>query len=73
MIDERLTRLRSFLKVQGADAVLVNKEVNLHYFSGFRGDDTVLLISAEDAVLVTDFRYVEQARAQAPQIGRAHV
>ena len=67
MIDERLTRLRSFLKAQGADAVLVNKEVNLHYFSGFRGDDTVLLISAEDAVLVTDFRYVEQARAQAPR------
>ena len=66
MIEERLARLRAFLKAQGADAVFVNKEVNLHYFSGFRGDDTLLLISADDAVLVTDFRYVEQAREQAP-------
>ena len=36
MIKERLRRLRAFLKAQGADAVLINKEVNLHYFSGFR-------------------------------------
>lgn len=66
MIKERLRRLRAFLKAQGADAVLINKEVNLHYFSGFRGDDTVLLISADKAILVTDFRYAEQARAQVP-------
>ena len=59
MSKERLARLRDFLKAQGADALLVNKEVNLQYFSGFRGDDTVLLISADEAILVTDFRYVE--------------
>ena len=66
MSKERLARLRDFLKAQGADALLVNKEVNLQYFSGFRGDDTVLLISADEAILVTDFRYVEQAERQAP-------
>ena len=39
MIADRLSRLRDFLREKGADAVAVNKEVNLHYFSGFRGDD----------------------------------
>ena len=38
MIVERLSRLRDFLREKKADAVVVNKEVNLHYFSGFRGD-----------------------------------
>ncbi len=66
MISERLERLRGFLREKGADAVVVNKEVNLHYFSGFRGDDTLLLISQNDAILITDSRYTEQAAAQAP-------
>lgn len=66
MIADRLSRLRDFLREKGADAVAVNKEVNLHYFSGFRGDDTLLLISQNDALLVTDARYMEQAAKQAP-------
>ena len=65
MIPERLSRLRTFLREKKADAVVVNKEVNLHYFSGFRGDDSLLLISSNDALLVTDSRYTEQAAAQA--------
>ena len=66
MIRERLAGLRDFLREQQADAVVVNKEVNLHYFSGFRGDDSLLLISQGDALLVTDSRYTEQAAQQAP-------
>ncbi|MBQ7515573.1 MAG: aminopeptidase P family protein [Schwartzia sp.] len=66
MIEDRLARLRDFLREKGADAILVSKEVNLHYFSGFRGDDTVLLVSPDEALLVTDSRYTEQAAAQAP-------
>ncbi len=65
MIQERLSRLRDFLREKEADAVVVNKEVNLHYFSGLRGDDSLLLISQNDALLVTDSRYTEQAAAQA--------
>ncbi len=66
MIAERLSRLRDFLREKKADAVVVNKEVNLHYFSGFRGDDTLLLVSPQDALLITDSRYTEQAAQQAP-------
>lgn len=66
MIADRLSRLRDFLREKKADAVVVNKEVNLHYFSGFRGDDSLLLVSQNDALLVTDSRYTEQAAQQAP-------
>ena len=66
MIPERLEHLRAFLDAKGVDAVVINKYVNLHYFSGFRGDDTLLLVSRDRAFLVTDFRYTEQAATQAP-------
>ena len=66
MIKDRLTRLRAFLREKKIDAILINKEVNLHYFSGFRGDDTVLLVSADKALLITDSRYTEQAGKEAP-------
>ena len=67
MIKYRLIHLREFLKEKKADAIVINKEVNLHYFSGFRGDDTLLIISDKKALLVTDFRYTEQAESQAPE------
>lgn len=63
-MDARLEKLRGFLKQQDLDAVVINKIENLHYFSGFTGDDTVLVVSQKAAVLITDFRYMEQAKQQ---------
>lgn len=66
MNQNRLTALRSLLAEKSLDAVIVTKYVNLHYFSGFRGDDTTLVITKDKALLVTDNRYTEQAQKQAP-------
>ena len=66
MFERRLAALRQLLEEQKLDAVIVTKFVNLHYFSGFRGDDTTLVISGDKAALVTDSRYTEQAARQAP-------
>ncbi len=66
MIENRLQALRALLEEQKLDAVVVTKEVNLYYFSGFRGDDTALVITADKALLVTDNRYTVQAAQQAP-------
>ena len=66
MIERRLEAIRALLEEQGLDAVVVTKYVNLHYFSGFRGDDTTLVISKDKAALITDNRYTEQAGQQAP-------
>ena len=69
MNKSRLSAIRALLAAKGLDAVVISKYVNLHYFSGFRGDDTILVISLDKALLITDNRYTEQAA----KIGRAHV
>ena len=66
MIENRLQALRALMDENKLDAVIVSKYVNLHYLSGFRGDDTMLVIGREKAMLITDSRYTEQAAQQAP-------
>jgi Xaa-Pro aminopeptidase len=51
----------------GIDAILISQPDNRFYLSGFHGSAGYLLISDTKAVLATDFRYVEQARNQAPE------
>jgi Xaa-Pro aminopeptidase len=64
-ISERLHQLRNRLPEHSIDAIIINRPENLRYLSGFSGTEAFLFISAGDAILATDFRYVEQARAQA--------
>lgn len=65
-MEARIARLRALLTEKIVDAVLVTKEENVHYFSGFRGDSTALLVTHERLLLITDSRYTEQAAAEAP-------
>lgn len=65
-IENRLKRLREKLKDKDVDAVLVTKRENYIYFSGFTGSFAYLVITQNDACLITDFRYTEQASQQAP-------
>ncbi|MCG0239061.1 MAG: Xaa-Pro peptidase family protein [Firmicutes bacterium] len=62
----RLQRLRATLAEKGLDGLLVQKPENRRYLSGFTGSAGVLLVTARGAHLLTDFRYTEQAAAQAP-------
>jgi Xaa-Pro aminopeptidase len=61
----RLDDLRKKIRKAKLDAVLVTKRENYMYFSGFTGTSAWLVISENEAVLVTDFRYTEQAEKQA--------
>lgn len=49
-----------------ADAFVVTRPVNVRYLSGFTGSNAWLVLGTEDAVLLTDPRYAEQAAAEAP-------
>lgn len=62
----RISRLREKLAEKGYDAMLVSQAENRRYLSGFTGSAGFLFISKDDAVLLTDFRYTEQAGLQAP-------
>ncbi len=62
----RVDRLRALLGREGLDALLVTSPVNRRWLSGFTGSAGTLLVSSGSALLGTDFRYWEQAEAEAP-------
>ena len=64
----RIERLRGALGESEIDAMLVSSPENRRYLSGFTGSAGYLLISEGAQVLVTDFRYTEQAENQAPGV-----
>jgi len=68
-MSHRLERLREQLFVngeEGLNAILISQKENRRYISGFTGSAGFLLISEKSAILATDFRYIEQAKSQAP-------
>ncbi len=62
----RLEALRALIAEHELAAVVVSKPENRRYFSGFTGSSGMLLVSADQARLITDFRYIEQAALEAP-------
>lgn len=64
MENKRLLKIYKKLEKESLDALLVSKEVNVSYLSGFSGSDSVLIISNEKNFLITDSRFTQQARNQ---------
>lgn len=62
----RMDRLRTFLASQQLDAIIITKPENRTYLTGFTGSAGAALVTAREALLLVDFRYVEQAAAEAP-------
>ncbi len=65
-ISNRLQKLRQGLAEKEIDAILISQPENRYYLSGFDGSSGSLVITPQNAILATDFRYIEQAKAQAP-------
>jgi Xaa-Pro aminopeptidase len=65
-IDSRLQKLRQKLAGTELDAILISQPENRYYLSGFNGSAGYLLITPREAVIATDFRYIEQAKTQCP-------
>lgn len=62
---ERLQKLRALLSGSDSPALLVTYPVNVTYLTGFTGTTGYALVTGENAYLLTDFRYLEQAREEA--------
>jgi Xaa-Pro aminopeptidase len=60
----RQAELKSVLKHNSLDALLVTHLPNIRYLSGFTGSAGVLLVIESKTVLFTDGRYKEQARKE---------
>jgi Xaa-Pro aminopeptidase len=63
-VGERLARLRPLVAATGADALLVTTLPNIRYLTGFIGSAALFLVTADEALLVTDGRYRTQAAEQ---------
>ncbi|MFF2448626.1 M24 family metallopeptidase [Neobacillus sp. NPDC058068] len=61
---EKIERLRSNFSNHGIDGILITSPFNRRYISNFTGSAGVVLISADKAQFITDFRYIEQAAKQ---------
>lgn len=61
---ERIDKLRGCL--QDGQALYITSYANIFYYSGFTSEDAALLITSEDALLLTDARYTIQAAQQCP-------
>ena len=60
----RLDALRDRLSASEVDALLSLDAVTNDYLSNFSGSTSAVIVTVNRAVLVTDFRYREQARAE---------
>ncbi len=62
MLIERCNKLMAELEKEGLDGAIITHGTNIRYFSNFTSDESVLIISKQRRVLLTDFRYTIQAK-----------
>ncbi|MGI5879227.1 MAG: M24 family metallopeptidase [Syntrophomonadaceae bacterium] len=64
---QRIQKLRLLMQQNDIDAFIIVKAENIFYLSGFTsGEDAILLVSGADKYILTDARYNEQLRQEAP-------
>lgn len=64
MDNMKLNKLRDLLVEKELDALLITSSFNRRYMTDFTGTAGIAIVSKNDAVFITDFRYMEQAHEQ---------
>lgn len=67
MTSNRISKLRQKMAEKGLEACIIRSRPNVYYLSGFTGTNSMLYITASQSFLLTDFRYLTQAREQAKE------
>jgi Xaa-Pro aminopeptidase len=62
---DRLKRFRDKMAATELDGFVLTNIYNVRYLSGFSGSTAAMFLTLEDAMLITDFRYDEQANSEA--------
>ena len=61
-MNTRVQAIRSDLRASDIDAILISAAENRRYLSGFSGSNGYLFITQSQAILATDFRFIEQSK-----------
>jgi Xaa-Pro aminopeptidase len=64
--EKRVEQVRKVLAEQRLEALIITQPENRRYLSGYTGSEGALFLTQDKAMLVTDFRYTEQAGREAP-------
>ncbi|MBA3558734.1 MAG: aminopeptidase P family protein [Gemmatimonadaceae bacterium] len=76
MPDRRLTRLSALvarMEARELDGLLISSMPNIRYLTGFSGTSALLLVTANQPCLITDFRYKTQAGNEVGGIARVMI
>ncbi len=63
---KRINKLLDQLKEKDLDGMLISSVPNVTYLSDFTGDSSILVVSTDRCMLLTDGRYTEQAQKECP-------
>lgn len=63
----RIEKVNQIISEKNLDALVVLSDYNRRYLSGFTGTSGALVITPERRILITDFRYIDQATNQASE------
>ncbi len=66
----RIAALADGLTVAHMDGLLVSSPANVRYLTGFSGSSALVLVTAREVLLITDFRYQTQARDEVGDVAR---
>ena len=61
------------LEAEGLDALLVTSRPNIRYLSGFSGSAGLALATRSSLLVLTDFRYDEQAPQECGALARVEI
>jgi len=61
----KLNQVKTYLKANDLDGIIITSPINRRYLTDFTGSAGIVLMTQTDQLLITDFRYTEQAMEQA--------
>ena len=64
VLSARAERLADMLEERELDCLFVTNLVNVRYLTGFTGTNGACIVTTDERLFVTDFRYVDQAQDQ---------
>lgn len=67
-MQKRIVALREEMNRLNMEALLVSHPINRRYITGFTGSAGLALFTQNEALLITDFRYVTQVKEQVPHM-----
>ena len=68
MLQNRIKKLRDRFEDLKINGILLSNPFNRYYLSGFTGTSGYLIIGEDKSILITDSRYIKQAREQCVDI-----